>query len=315
MTGITRWLHLPRTSAIRPRVYWLRLLRLFLFALAAALVVAPFILGVMSTWGLTHVPCAMGGSPGSMGMAFEEVSFPSARGITQQGFFVPGTNGATIIVVPAFNGGRGAQLNDVRVFQNAGFNVLTFNSRSCTSQGWISLGFQEVEDVQAAYDYLKTRPDADPARVGLHGFSSAGATSLMAMPQMPDIRSVSAEGGYHNYADMLGFGRADNFIDGLYQLGAAASYRLITGTDIQNLDPLDAIGKIGPRPVLLIYGSREVSLPGARLMLERALANGVQADLWVVEGAGHGDYLMVAPDEFVKRVVGFHRAALVESSS
>ncbi len=312
MIGITRRLRLPDRSTVRVRAYWLRLLRLFLVALVFALVVSPFILGVMSTWGLTHVPCYMGGSPGDLGMAFEPVSFPSAHGIRQQGFFVPGTNGATIIVVPAFNGGRGAQLRDVQVFHNAGFNVLTFNSRSCTAQGWISLGYQEVEDVQAAYDYLKTRPDADPSRVGLHGFSSAGATSLMAMPHMPTIRSVSAEGGYHNYPAMLGFGQADNFLDALYQFGVVVAYRLLTGADIHNLNPLDAIGKIGPRPVLLIYGSREVSLPGARLMLERALANGVKAELWVVQGAGHGDYLTIAPDEFVKRVVGFHQAALVE---
>lgn len=301
----------PRRGAVRTRVYWLRLARLFLVALVGALFLLPFLMGAFSMWVLTRGLCTPGGSPAERAMPYEDVLFPSARGITQQGYFIPGTNGATIILIPAFKGGRGSELYYAEVFHRAGFNVLTFNSRVCTSQGWISLGYQEVEDVEAAYEYLKTRPDVDAARVGLHGFSSAGATGLMAMARMPAIRSVSAEGGYHDYAEMLGWGRSTNFFDTLYQLGAVTAYPLLTGGDIHDLNPLDAIGKIGPRPVLLVYGSREVSLAGARLMLERARANGVDADLWVVEGAGHGGYLWAAPDEFVTRVVGFHEAALL----
>lgn len=300
---------LPRSPReLRGRAYWLRLLRLFVVALGFALVALPFLLGVLSLWALTHTPCFAGRSPGDL--SYEDVSFPSARGIIQQGYFIPGDSGATIILVPAFGSGRGAELHYAAVFHNAGFNVLTMNSRVCTAQGWISLGYQEVEDVQAAYAYLLTRADVDPTRVGLHGYSSAGATSLMAMPRIPELRSVSAEGGYHDYAAMLGVGTATNFFDALYQLGATITYRLVTGDDITKLNPLDAIGQIGARPVLLVYGSREVSLPGARLMLERARQNAVPAELWVVEGAGHGQYLSIAPDEFVRRVVGFHQAAL-----
>lgn len=310
---MARSLELPPRPTLRSRAYWLRLLRFFLIALAFALFAVPFFLGVMSMWGLTRVPCSMGGTPGDM--PYEDVTFPTPNGLTQQGYFIPGTNGATIIQIPAFNLGRGAELHYVRVFHDAGFNVLTFNSRVCTSQGWISLGYQEVEDVQAAYEYLKTRSDVDPARVGLHGFSSAGSTGLMAMARMPELRSASAEGGYHDYADLLGLGGSATYFDTLYQFGAALAYRVFTGDEIEKLSPYDAIGHVGARPVLLVYGSREVTLPGARLMLERALQNGVPAELWVVEGAGHGNYLSVAPQEFVRRVVGFHQEALLAGGS
>ncbi|MBI5668983.1 MAG: prolyl oligopeptidase family serine peptidase [Chloroflexi bacterium] len=310
---MARSLELPRKPSVRSRAYWLRLLRFFLVALLVALFAVPFCLGVVSMWGLTRVPCAPGGIPDDL--PYEDVSFPAPNGVTQQGYFFPGTNGATIIQIPAYNLGRGAELHYVRVFHNAGFNVLTFNSRVCTPQGWMSLGYQEVEDVQAAYEYLKTRDEVDPARVGLHGFSSAGSTGLMALARLPELRSASAEGGYHDYADLLGLGGSATYFDTLYQLGAALAYRVFTGAEIENLSPYDTIGTIGPRAVLLVYGSREVTLPGARLMLERALQNGVQAELWVVEGAGHGDYLSVAPDEFVRQVVGFHQAALLSEES
>jgi dipeptidyl aminopeptidase/acylaminoacyl peptidase len=273
-------------------------------------------MGALGAWGLTHPGCYLGATAAEHGFErYEDVSFPSSRGITQQGYFFPGHNGATIIVNPAYSGGRGAESHYANLFQEAGFNVLTYNSRTCTSRGLHSLGYQEVEDVIAAYDYLGTRPDVDADRVSLHGFSSAGATSLMAAARMPQIRSVTAEGGYHDFPAMLGMENPRTYFDRLFTVGASASYRLITGDDISVLNPLEAIGQLGSRPVLLIYGSEEVSLPGAHLMLERARQNGVTAELWVVNGAGHGNYLYVATDEFVRRVVTFHSAALLDGGS
>jgi uncharacterized protein len=303
----------PQTARSRRR-YWLRLLRLFGIALIATLVILPFSLGAVTIWRLTHPACNPGSDPGWFNPRYEAVDFSSTNGLQEQGYFIPGSNGATILIAPAYNGGRGAELDVAKVFNDAGFNVFTLNSRACTAHGWISLGYQEVEDVQAAYRYLQTRPDVDAARVGLHGFSSAGATVIMAAARMPEIRSVSAEGGYHDYPTALGLGNGSNILIQLYQFGAAASYRLVTGDDMHVLSPISVIDKIAPRPLLLVYGSIELSLPGARAMLERAQETGVQADLWVVERANHGQYLKIAPEEFVRRLVSFHQAALLGDS-
>jgi dipeptidyl aminopeptidase/acylaminoacyl peptidase len=297
--------------ALSRRRYWLRLFRVFIIALAVALFLLPLALGFLSVWGLTRPPCNLGGDPGAFNPSYENIRFHSRNGLELDGYFIPGTNGATIINVPTFNMGRGAQLHYAQVFNEAGFHVLTFNARVCTSQGWISLGYQEVEDVQAAYDYLKTRPDVDISRVSLHGFSSASATAIMAAARMPEIRAVSAEGGYHNYNAVLELGQARNYFDALYQAGFAGGYRLITGDDMDVLSPIEVVDQFGTRPLLLIYGSKEVSLSGARQMLARAESAGVPVELWVVEGAEHGNYLSVAPVEFVRRVVGFHQSALL----
>jgi pimeloyl-ACP methyl ester carboxylesterase len=300
---------------ILTRRYWVRLLSVFAFALAFALFLTPFLLGFISIWGVTHPPCNMGSDPGWFNPAFELISFTSANGLQQDGYFIPGTNSATIINVPTYNLGRGAQLHYAQVFNENGFNVLTFNGRSCTTQGWMSLGYQEAEDVVAAYNYLKTRSDIDPSRVGLHGFSSATATSIFAAARIPEIRSVSVEGGYHDYPAVLEWGRARNYFDALYQVGFVSGYRLITGDDIHKLKPIDVLDQLAGRSLLLIYGSTEVSLPGAREMLQRAQDARVDAQLWVVDGAGHGDYLFVAGDEFIRRVVSFHQATLLESNA
>ena len=85
------------------------------------------------------------------------------------------------------------------------------------------------------------------------------------------------------------------------------TYRLITGTNISALNPSGMISQIAPRPVLLIYGSNEVSLSGG---YQQKAAAGDNAELWVIPGAGHGNYSQVAGEEYEARVMGFFKAAL-----
>lgn len=302
-------LHAPTFNRRR---YWLRLLSLAVFALVAGLVLLPLGLGFMLMWGLTHVPCAVSDDPSAYNLPYEDVRIPTPRGDSLRGFFLSGTNGATVIVVPALANDRGGDLRDAALLNAGGFNVLTFESTVCAGRPVHSLGYAEADDAMAAYDYLRTRADVDPERVSIHGFSSAGATSLFAAARLPALQAVSAMGGYHNMAEQLGLGQDHGFVHWLIALGAEAGYRLNTGLDVRTLSPLAVIDSIQPRPILLIYGSREVSLAGARQMQARSEAAGGNVELWVVDGAGHGDYAVQAGDAYAERLVRFHRAALLE---
>jgi dipeptidyl aminopeptidase/acylaminoacyl peptidase len=282
----------------------------FAATLVFALLLLPFLLGMLTIFGLTRPPCAPGGTPAAFAPDFESVTINSTKGLQVAGYFLPGTNGATVITVPAFNAGRGGQLGDSAVFHQAGFNVLTLDSRVCTRLGWFSLGYYEVEDVLAAYDYLITRPDVNAGRISLHGFSSGGATALMAAQQSDVFQAVSAMGGYHDYALELGLGQSTDFFSSLYQWGVAGGYRLFTGNDITRLSPYNGLDQLGSIPVLLIYGSTEVTLVGARKMLERGRVAGVPMELWVVPGAGHGNYQALEPLEYARRLTAFHARAL-----
>jgi dipeptidyl aminopeptidase/acylaminoacyl peptidase len=191
-----------------------------------------------------------------------------------------------------------------------GYGVFTFESRPCAGMGPMSLGYAEVDEVADALDYLLSRPDVDPQRIGVYGFSSAGATSVMAAARLPSLQAVVAEGGYGDFGDnALGRGWEQGlglYFLPLYRWGFRQSYRWIAG-DINALSPVTVIGQIRPRPILLIYGSQEVSLPGAYQQLEAA---GDNAELWVVEGATHGTYRFVAPEAYEARIVTFFDQAL-----
>jgi pimeloyl-ACP methyl ester carboxylesterase len=291
---------------IQKRRYWFRLLRLFSITLIAALILPPLGLGVFVMWGLTHPVCNSGGTPAQFGMSFEEITFPSTRDVNQQGYFISGTNGATVIIAPAFGNGRGGDLHYAAIFNRAGFNVITFNGRACTSYGRISLGYIEIEDVEAAYDYLLTRVDVDETRITLHGFSSAGATSLMATARMPQVRAVSAEGNYFDMPQALNMNQPQNYFDALTLWAAGSTYRLVIGEDISVLSPLNAAPNIGARPVLMIYGTFDGAYNDAPRLRDAIAAGGAQVELWIVEGAHHGEYIAVAGIEFDRRVITFH---------
>ncbi len=294
------------------RRYWLRLSGFFLFTLTWALFTLPVWQGALFMFGLLHVPCgASGATPGDYGYTWEDIIIEARAGGAFQGYFIPGVNGAAIIIPPALAAGRGNRLHEADVLRRHGYSVLTFESRRCANMGALSLGYQETAEVADAVAYLLARPEVDPNRIGILGFSSAGATAVMAAAQLPELRAVVAQGGYGDFpAETLGPSPRTGLI-ALYQTlfngSAQWTYRLVTGIDINQLSPKDVIGRIEPRPVLLIYGSREVSLVGAR---QRLAAAGPNTTLWVVLGAGHGDYLQVAPEEYERRVVEFFDQAL-----
>lgn len=281
----------------------IRILGLFAIILALLLGGLPLLLGFMTTWALTHAPCSSGSVPSSVGMTdFEAISFYSpSLNKNVSGYFVHGTNGVTIILPPALNSGAGNWRQDYVVLNRFGYNLLNYESRNCVGQT-NTLGYAEVDQVGDALNFLAARPDVDMNRIGIHGFSAAGATSIMAAARYTHLRAVVAMGGYHDFGATLDAETRGTWYGPLYAAGARAGYRAATGLDMAVLSPVSVIDQIAPRPILLIYGTNEPSLPGAYLKQEIAGSN---AELWVVEGAGHGTYWDMGPAAFEQRVIPF----------
>ncbi|MBN1221422.1 MAG: prolyl oligopeptidase family serine peptidase [Anaerolineae bacterium] len=311
MTGTSQ--SLPPKPHPHNRRYWLRLGRLFVFALAIALLALPVCIGIFTALGLLYAPCAESPlTPADFGYHWEDVTLQARAGGTFRGYFIPGTNGATVVIPPSLNSGRGNRLPIADLLFRHGYSVFIFESRRCAGIGPLSLGYHEVDEVADAVDYLLTREDVDPDRIGVHGFSSAGATAIMAAARLPSLRAVIAEGGYGDFEEnALGTDYGDSllasYFEFLFRGALKLTYRLVIGDNIQQLSPVATIGEIAPRPILLIYGSKEASLGGARQL---KLAAGDNAELWIVASAGHGNYLQVAPDEYERRVVSFLNEAL-----
>ncbi|HRV92273.1 MAG TPA: prolyl oligopeptidase family serine peptidase [Anaerolineae bacterium] len=293
--------------------YWLRLTLFFVISLTISIIMIPILLGALFTLGLIYAPCTENAhTPAAHGLTeWEEVTLPAQAGGEFRGYFIPGANGATIIIPPTGAAGRDGRLAEAAMLGRHGYAVLLFESRRCAGMGPLTLGYAEVSEVADAVDYLTTRREVDPERLGVYGFSTAGATAIMAAAQLPRLHAVIAEGGYGDFlenalAQEPGHSVMAYFLR-LYRWGSRWAYQWGTGLELEQLSPVTVIPRIAPRPILLIYGSREVSLPGG---VKQQDAAGPNATLWVVDGARHGEYRVVAPEAYEVRVVGFFDEAL-----
>ncbi len=301
----------PAECTPRQRVVFV--IRAALMISAALLIGVPFLLGGVFALTLTAPGCVSGADPAAFGLPYEDIRFPlSEFNVDTDAYFIPadaGTNsdGRTVIAVPTGSAARGSRIDEIAIYQRAGFHVLTYSARGCVAPVTNSLGYLEVDAVGDALNYLSGR--ADVGQVGIHGFSMGGATAIMAAAQYPQIAAVVAQGGYHDFPAQvetnapahlpLGFGT-------LFRWGVGVGYRLSVGHDWSVLKPIAVIDSIDS-PVLLLYGTNEPGLEGARLM---QAGGGSNVKLWEIPGAVHGNYLSTAPEQYERRIAGFMNAAL-----
>lgn len=309
----------PNTT--RARLF--RFLRIAMITITVTTLLVPTLIGAVPMWFLLHPPCQSEniGTPEQFNLPYREVSIPASEGGAWDGYYLPGSGereGITIIVPPAYIAARGGQLYEAVHLVRAGYSVLTFESVVCARGGVHSLGPMEAAQIDDALAYLQNNPDgirADLTKIALHGFSSAGASSLFAAARRPDIAAVLAEGNYYDLDAYLSAVSATNPLEALMVGSARLTYRLSTGQDPDVLAPIQAIPKIPPRPIFLIYGSLEAKRGGADKLLTAAQAAHPQAfvRLWIVDGVEHGEYQQGpgGADEYARYVVSFYDCALM----
>jgi fermentation-respiration switch protein FrsA (DUF1100 family) len=86
-----------------------------------------------------------------------------------------------------------------------------------------------------------------------------------------------------------------------------AFVRLRTATDFGALKPERAIGRISPRPLLLVHGDADEVIPVGDAERDFAAA-GEPKRLWRLAGGRHGDTLRSA--QVMRRIVAFFEQAL-----
>jgi dienelactone hydrolase len=142
---------------------------------------------------------------------------------------------------------------------------------------------ERVYDVARGLDYLATRRDVAPGRVGVMGNSGGGTVACYAAALLPQLQFLMASCCFCTYRDsILSIHHcADNYVPGLAALA----------------DFPDIVGLFAPRPAVIVAGERDpiFPLPGvqaAHRKLRRIYraAGAPEACPLVVGGEGHRFY-------------------------
>jgi uncharacterized protein len=174
-----------------------------------------------------------------------------------------------------------------RLAADTGWTVLTFNFRgSGASQGDFSLGGW-LTDMRAAIDFLL---DTEPVSgVWLAGSGTGGSLAICAAAEDDRVRGVAAMSTHAEFKDWA----SDplRFLEHARRIGVIRDPAFPPDieqwtTELTEIRPVVVIGKVPPRPVLLIHGGDDevVHLQDARWLAD---ATEGRAELRIVPEAGH----------------------------
>jgi pimeloyl-ACP methyl ester carboxylesterase len=245
--------------------------------------------------------------------AVEDVSFRSHDGLVLRGFYVPSRNGAVVVMGHGLESNRMFFLPDVEMLARHGYGALFFDWRAHgESDGEVSTwGDREQDDLSSAIDYASSRPDVSGGRVAAMGFSIGASAVAMEAAHDPRVRAVVLEALSSSFADEM---QSKMGSRGFVSVWPAQAMMRYYGVIPDHIRPIDHVWRISPRPILFIAGSRDEDTPPSAVERSYGAAREPKR-LWVVEGAGHGEYEKVDPRGCEDVVTGFLDAALFADGS
>ena len=220
--------------------------------------------------------------------------------------YYPSRNGAAVISMGGLGGSFEGEQPQVGFLLESGYGVLQIANRNCASPpAPVTLGYLEALDCEAGIEYLLSRTDVHPDRIGVLGFSMGGVAAIRCAARNPALSAVVSEGGYYNLGEEITEDSADR-APLLWRFGLlyaiAGAYWLQTGINPWHSNPIGDLPTISPRPVFLIYGEYEVEASKALLQFDTAKE---PKELWIVPGGAHGTNQMVASREYEERILTF----------
>jgi pimeloyl-ACP methyl ester carboxylesterase len=256
-------------------------------------------------------------TPANFGAAFKEVEFQTSDGVNIAGWLVPsGDKHATIIYSHGLFRSRRELLERAVDLWKLGYGALLYDSRNHGESGpaRVGLGYNERLDVEAAVRFL--REDARTAdRIVLFGISMGASAALLAAAETPGVAAVVSDSSFLTFKDTV-----DHHINIFLRLPLfpfSNELRFFierrAGFDGTQLDALDAVKRIGDRPIMFIAAAHDRRMPPEIAEQLYQACSSPKRDLEIIEGPGdnvHGHAYQANPKLYIDRVSTFLQSAL-----
>ena len=171
------------------------------------------------------------------------------------------------------------------------YGVFYFNFRSTGDSGgnFDLLGW--TRDLQAVVDYLYGLKHIDSTRIFLVGFSGGAATSVYVASKDSRVSGIAACACPAHFGLLMGRDKPQATIDRYRSMDIIRDDDFPETTEswfdnLRKVQPIDHVAGIAPRPLLLVHGNLDETVPvsHAHELLARA---GEPKQLVVLETAGH----------------------------
>lgn len=235
-------------------------------------------------------------NPAEWGLKYEVIKFNSSDGTPLHGWFIPAKNKtpkaakATVVFSHGNAGSVSYHLGFCAWLAETGYNVMLYDYRGFGKSGGKLDRRGMINDVKAAFSYIRKRPDIDTTRLISYGHSLGGAKSITALGENPvkGLCAIVIDGTFASYQAMAeAFGG---------QLGAS----LVS----DELAPKDFISKLPPIPLLVVHGTKDEVVPFAQgKQLFRAA--GEPKTLFEVPSGRHGTALSADNGAYRKKMAAW----------
>ena len=176
-------------------------------------------------------------------------------------------------------------------FCREGFGVLIFNFRGAgLSEGNFDI-FGWTRDLEGGLEYLARRAEVDPKRIFLMGFSGRAAVSIYVAAHHQEIAGLVSCASPAEFRDLTTIQGLEDFLIHARDVGLVKDPDFPGSVEdwkksFQVVKPIDWIGKIPPRPLLIIQGTKDevVDVNHAQRLYQKVRG---KAEIFLVEGAEH----------------------------
>lgn len=219
----------------------------------------------------------------------EDVTFTAADGVSLAGWWLDQPASSTVVVCAHGHRGNKADMLGIGSgLWRAGHSVLLFDFRGNgdSGDGPQSLAHHEQRDLSAALDLVRERrPDA---RIAVVSFSMGASTAILTAAQDSRIEALVADSPFATLSDVVATGYRRHRLpsEPLIPIADLAN-RLRYGYAFSEVRPLDRIGAISPRPLLLLHGTNDRVIPYDHALQLAAAAAPGPVELITFDGADH----------------------------
>jgi pimeloyl-ACP methyl ester carboxylesterase len=192
---------------------------------------------------------------------------------------------------------------------HASYNLVFFDFRNHgqSSGSLTTLGVREATDVRAVVNWLAATKK--PTSIALLGVAMGGAAAIDEAASDDRVDAVILDSTHATLANAL---EAQLERDG-YPLAVPGAWSILlgglirTGEDMTVADPIQAIGRYGERPVLIVAAGndRAIGPQDSAELLAAARGDGATAELQTCPGAAHADSIKSCSKEYAGWVLDF----------